>query len=73
MPKVTITFNLPEDNEAYEIAHNASNLHAVLWDYIDELRNLLKYDSRGMNEETIQTLSDDLWELLKNNDVASLF
>ena len=73
MPQVTITFNLPEDNEAYEIAHNASNIHAVLWDYLQELRNLMKYDYRGLDEETVKTLRADLQELLEDNNVSGLF
>lgn len=46
MSKVTLTFNLPEEHEEYEITMKANNYAAVIWE-LDQthLRGATKYES----------------------------
>lgn len=43
MPKVTITFNLPEEREDYAIATNANSMYSFIWDFEQALRARYKH------------------------------
>ena len=58
MPKVTIKFDLPEENEEYKITSQAQSMHSVLWKVqMDLLRPMRKY---GVPEKF--TTVDELFE-----------
>jgi hypothetical protein len=42
MPKAILEFNLPEENEEYRLATQASKNYCALWDIQAELRNFRK-------------------------------
>ena len=42
--KVTLEFNLPEDEEKFNVAFHAKDYKRVLNDLVTELRDRLKYD-----------------------------
>ena len=39
----SLTFNLPEDREEYDIYNNAQNYYSALWELREELRQVWKY------------------------------
>ena len=43
MPKVTITFNLPEETSEYKIASKAGDMHSVIWEFTQFLRGKVKH------------------------------
>ena len=45
MSKVTIEYTLPEEQEEFETANNASKYYSVIWDLDQYLRNFVKYPS----------------------------
>ena len=43
--KAILEFNLPEDQEEYDLATKAGKLHSTLWDFSQWLRGKIKYEN----------------------------
>lgn len=43
MPKVTFEFNLPDEQNEYEVMNQASRAQSFLWDFSQQLRSWRKY------------------------------
>ena len=67
MPKVTMEFNLPDEQSEFELAQNAGKMHSSLWD----MYQFLRADSKH-GEGKYQEVYDKFWEVLKEN-VVELF
>jgi hypothetical protein len=70
--KATIEFELPEDQDQYEIANNASKMYLALWDIKQLFRSKLKYNSDGLNDEQLtqwEIMQDEFYVILDNNDL----
>ena len=70
--KAIIEFELPEDNDEYEIANNASKMYLALWDIKQLLRSKLKYNPDGLNDEQLtqwEIMQDEFYVILDNNDL----
>lgn len=46
MSKITLEFNLPEEDSEFETAVNGKHLAALLWDFDQWLRSEQKYNER---------------------------
>ena len=57
MPKAAFIFNLPEESEEYRIAAMAADMHTVLWNLKEWLRNQIKYNGRNDLEEIRERLN----------------
>jgi len=72
MPRVTIEYTLPEEQDEFETANNASKYYSVLWDLDQYLRNFVKYPSDREDPiltDTMAQVRDKLWELMKENNL----
>jgi hypothetical protein len=70
--KAIIEFELPEDQDQYEIANNASKMYLALWDIKQLFRSKLKYNSDGLNSEQLtqwEIMQDEFYVILDNNDL----
>lgn len=69
MPKVTLTFNLPEEQYDYECATKGCSLAFTLDDFDNYLRQRLKYEvlEDGV-AEILQDVRDKLHEIRKDRD-----
>jgi len=70
--KAIIEFELPEDQEEYEMANNASKMYMALWDIRQLFRSTLKYNSDGLNDEQLEqweAMRGDFFDILENNDL----
>lgn len=54
--KAILEFNLPEDNSEFQLAVNAVNWYAVLWDIDKELRSQIKHAPDTMHDEYYKAL-----------------
>jgi len=63
--KATIEFRLPEEQNEFQLAINASNWYCIVWDFDQILRNLIKYNSPKYSEEILTALEDMRNELHK--------
>jgi hypothetical protein len=67
MPRVTIKYTLPEEQEEFETANNASKYYSVIWDLDQYLRNFVKYPADHEDPiltDTMAKVRDELWRLL---------
>ena len=70
--KAIIEFELPEDQEEYEMVNNASKMYLSLWDIKQMLRSKLKYNPDGLNSEQLEQweiMQDEFYVILDNNDL----
>ena len=70
--KAILEFELPEDQEQYEMANNASKMYMALWDIKQLLRSKLKYNPDGLNDEQLEqweAMRGEFFDILDNNDL----
>jgi len=70
--KATIEFNLPEDQEDFDMFNQSSAMYSVLWDLTQWLRGQTKYATENTGEDTIKAFydcQDKLNELLHSNRI----
>lgn len=71
--KVTIEFKLPDDQQEYNLVHNADNLYSVLWELDQELRAKTKYapdDITDDDYDAYQKIRETLHQLMRDNNVS---
>ena len=62
--KAILIFNLPEDNQEFELATKASKMYCTLWELDNWLRQEIKYKDKELDE-----VRDKLHELMKENRI----
>jgi hypothetical protein len=70
--KAMIEFELPKDQEEYEMANNANKMYMALWEIRQLFRSKLKYNTTGLNDEQLEqweTMRGEFFEILDNNDL----
>ena len=70
--KAIIEFELPEDQEEYQMANNASKMYTALWDIRQLFRSTLKYNKTGLNDEQLEqweAMRGEFFDILDNNDL----
>lgn len=71
--KATLEFNLPEDQQEFNLATNGMNLWNVLWDMDQYLRSHTKYAPDDMPQEKYDAyleIRTKLMELMSDNNVS---
>lgn len=67
MPKVTVTFNLPEESSEHKMHMKAGDYHSLIWDWTQLLRSKTKYgDGKPVTWEDV---SDEWWNLCKDEEI----
>lgn len=56
MPKIKIEFDLPEDQQEYELYINGPNYSCIIEDVDNYLRSMIKYPLDGMTEAEIERM-----------------
>lgn len=73
MAKAILEFNLPDDNQEFELATKGIKFWNVLWYFDQYLREQTKYLSDNMSQETYDALQDSrekLRELMAENLIS---
>ena len=69
--KVTIEFNLPDDEYEYRNSVKANEMYNALWDIKQELRKALKYGELNESEyKTIESMQDKFFEILNGYEIV---
>lgn len=69
--KVTIEFNLPDDEYEYRNSVKANEMYNALWDIKQELRNALKYgDLTEYEYKTMERIQDKFFEILNGYEIV---
>ncbi len=64
MPKATLTFQLPEEADEFDLAYNGARLSVIIADLDNYLRSKIKYENLPEEQEKIyQEIRDKLLEL----------
>jgi len=70
--KAILEFNLPDDQQEYELANSGLSFWNVLWELDQELRTKTKYASDDLSKDkydAYQEIRDKLYELMSENNV----
>ena len=70
--KAIIKFNLPEDQEDFDMFNQSSAMYSVIWDLNQWLRGQTKYAPENTSEDTIKAFydcQDKLNELLHSHRI----
>lgn len=71
--KAILEFNLPDDDQEYDLANNAFRFWNVLYELDQELRANTKYAPDDMTDDdydAYQKIRDKLHELMSQNNVS---
>jgi hypothetical protein len=71
--KATLEFNLPDDQQEYELANSALGFWNVLWELDQELRAKTKYAADDLPKDkyyAYQEIRDLLHELMRDKNVG---
>lgn len=69
--KVTIEFNLPDDEYEYRNSVKANEMYNALWDMKNNLRNTLKYGELSDSEyKTMESIQDRFFEILNEYEIV---
>ena len=69
--KVTIEFNLPDDEYEYRNSVKANEMYNALWDIKQELRSALKYGNLTEYEyKTMESIRDRFFEILNGYEIV---
>jgi hypothetical protein len=63
--KAILEFELPEDNQEFELASKSLKLYGTLWDFDVWLRTQIKYN----DQEQYEPVREMLRELMNNNRI----
>jgi len=63
--KAILEFNLPDDNQEFELASKALKMYSTLWDLDVWLRTQIKYN----NQEQYEPVREKLRELMNDNRI----
>lgn len=66
MPKATLTFDLPEEQEEFRLAQNGCKYYNVLWDIDIWLRSEIEYKDRV----EFQEVRDKLYKTMQDEGVS---
>ena len=75
MPEAILKFDLPDENNEFEMASRANDLHTIIWDLDQELRKKVKYSEEDTEKEReiIDKIRTELWEEITNKGLYHLF
>jgi len=62
--KAILEFELPQDNQEFELATKASKMYCTLWELDQWLRGEIKYNGKELNE-----VRDKLREIMNDNRI----
>jgi hypothetical protein len=71
--KAILEFNLPEDQQEYDLANNGLNFWRVLYELDQDLRTKTKYAEDNLPQDkydAYQEIRDMLHELMTDNNVS---
>jgi hypothetical protein len=63
-----LKFNLPEEQDEFELANSGGKFYTVLWELDQYLRNKVKYPAEDAHNEYTNAMDEartELWKLLE--------
>ena len=70
MPRATFSFNLPDEQNEYEIMSQASKMQSFLWDFSQQLRSWRKYHNDFKDSsDALSKITDEFYKLLTAHQI----
>jgi hypothetical protein len=68
--KAVFEFNLPEDQNEYEVMSQASKTQSFLWEFSQQLRSWYKYGHQFKDaDDAVDKIREEFYRLLNEHDV----
>jgi hypothetical protein len=68
--KITFEFNLPDDQDEYDVVNQANKMQSLLWDFAQQLRSWRKYGSTFKDaNDALEQITKDFYELVNTHGV----
>jgi len=68
--KITFEFNLPDDQDKYEVVNQANKMQSLLWDFSQQLRFWRKYGNTFTDaNNALEQITKDFYELVDRHGV----
>ena len=70
--KAILEFELPDDQEEYELAVNAPKMYLALWEIKQLIRSKLKYNPDGLTDAELkqwEIMQDEFYVILDNKNL----
>jgi len=68
--KITFEFNLPDDQDKYEVVNQANKMQSLLWDFSQQLRSWRKYGNTFTDaNNALEQITKDFYELVDRHGV----
>lgn len=70
MPRITVEFDLPEEQYEYDVSAQAPRLQSCLWEFSQQLRSWQKYyhDFNDAND-ALDKIREEFYKIIKEHDV----
>ena len=70
--KAILEYNLPDEQQEYDLANKGSDLSIIIWDFDQWLRNEVKYNNELTDKEsdTYYKIRDKLREIMEEHDLT---
>jgi len=70
--KAILEYNLPDEQQEYDLANKGSDLSIIIWDFDQWLRNEVKYNNELTDKEsdTYYKIRDKLREIMEEHDIT---
>jgi len=70
--KAILEYNLPDEQQEYDLANKGSDLSIIIWDLDQWLRNEIKYNNELTDKEsdTYCKIRDKLREIMEEHDIT---
>jgi D-ribose pyranose/furanose isomerase RbsD len=71
--KAILEFNLPDDQQDFQLASNAMKFWSVLYVLDQDLRSKTKYASDDLSQDkydAYEEIRDNLYELMRNENIS---
>jgi len=70
--KAILEYNLPDEQQEYDLANKGSDLSIIIWDLDQWLRNEIKYNNELTDKEsdTYNKIRDKLREIMEEHDIT---
>lgn len=70
MPKATFSFNLPDEQNEYEVMSQAPHMQRMLWDFSQQLRSWQKYhhDFKDAND-ALDKIREEFYRLINEHNI----
>lgn len=74
MSKITIEFNVPEEQEEADITLAAQKMYSVIWDTLQEMRSQLKHHDNDEDwAKGVEWVKALILQKLEKEEIAGLF